>query len=175
MPRIYIMVKINRKNITKITSWIGWALFALILLCSTVSFVDSHTGYNVSFFGFRSSVISTGSMSKVHESNKERLDGFNDQLQVGDIIFTEEYKSYEEIKENDIITYFNGVVLICHRVVDKVIKEEKYYVITQGDANATTDGLVSFDSVKGKVVSVLPKIGYISLYLQSTYGIIGIC
>ena len=34
---------------------------------------------------------------------------------------------------------------------------------------------VSFDSVKGKVVSVIPKIGYISLYLQSTYGIIGIC
>lgn len=169
------------KNIAKnkvlrvILSTIGWIFVSLLLLFSLISMIDRLSGFNVSFFGYRASVISSESMSFVHELNKDRIDEDVKLLNVGDIVFSQEYKQFDDIVIGDVVVYNNYKSLVCHRVVDKVIKEEKYYVITQGDANATTDGLVSFDSVKGKVVSVIPKIGYISLYLQSTYGIIGIC
>lgn len=129
----------------------------------------------MSIFGYRYSVIASNSMSYVNKVNEERLEGYKNQLQKGDIIFIEEYKSYEDIKVNDVVTYLNGTILVCHRVVEKVENEGKQCIITQGDANTNIDGFIEFSLVKGKVVSVIPKIGYISLYLQSTYGIIGIC
>lgn len=169
------MKKINKKIFAKIFSWISWVILALFLLCSAINFIDSKTGYNMSIFGYRYSVIASDSMSYVNKVNAERLEGYKNQLQKGDIIFIEEYKSYEDIKVNDVVTYLNGTILVCHRVVEKVENEGKQSIITQGDANTNIDGFIDFSLVKGKVVSVIPKIGYISLYLQSTYGIIGIC
>lgn len=80
-------------------------------------------------------------------------------IDVGDVIT---YKSEDP--------YFYGL-MITHRVVD--IKEEngeKVYV-TQGDNNQTPDRLkINPKQVYGKVVMVVPKIGYIQSFLATSYG-----
>lgn len=80
-------------------------------------------------------------------------------LKVGDIIFTW-YVHPESIHVNDIITYKNSGVTITHRVYAK--KNDGF--ITKGDANNVTDGLIKYEQVTGKVIIVLPKIGYIFHY-----------
>lgn len=174
MPMVIKRV-IDKRTLTKFFSILGWVVISVTLLFSFVSVIDRISGFNFSFFGYRASIISSGSMSYVDDSNYDRLGENVDPLDIGDIVFSKEYANFEEIEVGDVVVYSNYKSLVCHRVVQKIEKEDGYFVITQGDANATTDGLVSYSSVKGKVVGVIPKIGYVSLYLQSTYGIIGIC
>ena len=87
-----------------------------------ITIIDKSTNYNLSLFGDRISVISSNSMPYVNEVNKERLNGINDRYYKGDYIISHDYKSLDDIKINDVITYFNGTQLVCHKVVDKVIK-----------------------------------------------------
>lgn len=173
--RFYAANKIDRRPYKKVLSFVFWVLLALIVTFECITIIDKSTNYNLSLFGDRISVISSNSMSYVNEVNKERLNGINDRYYKGDYIISHEYKSFDDIKINDVITYFNGAQLVCHRVVDKVIKNGKYYVITQGDTNVSNDGLINYDLVKGKVIGSCRYLGYTTLYLQSPYGIFAIC
>lgn len=60
-----------------------------------------------------------------------------------------------EIKLGDIITYKKKGVFITHRVSS--IKNKHY--LTKGDANNVGDEAVTKDSVVGKVVKIVPKLG----------------
>lgn len=80
-------------------------------------------------------------------------------LKVGDIIFTWHVHP-KNIHVNNIITYNKAGLTITHRVYEK--KDEG--LITKGDANNVTDGLIKYEQVVGKVLIVLPKIGYLFQY-----------
>ncbi len=58
-------------------------------------------------------------MSYVDASNETRLEGITNQYAKGDIILTKEYESFNEVEVNDVVTYFNGETLVCHRVIEK--------------------------------------------------------
>lgn len=173
-------VSINKNNKEKksigkkIWSIIGWVVFVILVLFILIKVVDRFTDYTLSFMPVRSCVVSSGSMSKVDDSNKERLQGYNDQLQKGDLIYYSSYKNYDDIQINDVVVYYNGVTLVTHRVVEKVVKDNVDYVITQGDANNVFDGLIPYSWLRGKVVSKIPYIGYVTLYLVSPYGLLAI-
>ena len=158
---------------------IGSFLLTIILLAfvsyEVIAIIDQNKGYSIPFIQNRVNVITTGSMSTVDKSNEERLKDFDERIYRGDLIFTTKIKSFDDIKINDVITYYNGVTLVCHRVVDKVVKEDSSsYVITQGDANNTIDGLIPYSWVRGKVINVVHYLGYVTLYIQSPYGIFAI-
>lgn len=82
----------------------------------------------------------------------------------------------QELKVGDIITYrsedpyFYGI-MITHRIVDITTENGKTVYITKGDHNNTRDRLaVSSKQIYGKVVMVIPKIGYIQTFLATSYG-----
>lgn len=115
---------IDRRPYKKVLSFVFWILLTLIVTFECITIIDKSTNYNLSLFGDRISVISSNSMPYVNEVKKERLNGINDRYYKGDYIISHEYKSLDDIKINDVITYFNGTQLVCHKVVNKVIKME---------------------------------------------------
>lgn len=97
-------------------------------------------------------------------------------IKVRDAIIIKRYDD-QELKIGDIITYrsedpyFYGI-MITHRIVDITNDESgKKVYITKGDHNATRDRLpVKSDQIYGKVIMMIPKIGYIQTFLASSYG-----
>jgi len=86
-------------------------------------------------------------------------------LSVGDLIVVKEVEDY---KENDIVVYQDGNMLVVHRIVE--INEEM--MITKGDANNTNDFPVSVDAIKGIVVFSIPFVGTIINLIKTPIGTI---
>ncbi len=86
-------------------------------------------------------------------------------------------KEENELKIGDIITFtsndprYSGLT-ITHRIVGiEKAKNGAVYFRTKGDNNNTEDdALVSYDSIYGKVILKIPKIGYIQYFLTRFYG-----
>ena len=83
-------------------------------------------------------------------------------LNIGDII---------TFSSNDV--YYNGLT-ITHRVVGKQLGEDGNYLYrTKGDNNVLEDtAIVNLDSIYGKVIIRLPKIGYVYMFISSPLGLI---
>lgn len=151
-----------------------------ILLVGVIAFevvviIDQASQYNVDFVSYRVSVVTSDSMSTIDPSNEDRLENYKERINKGDLIVSETNISYDDIKINDVIVYFNGKTLVCHRVINKFSEDNNEFLITQGDANNVSDGIISFNQVKGRVIDVIPYIGYVNLYLTSPYGVLAIC
>lgn len=86
----------------------------------------------------------------------------NNTLDIGDII---------TFSSDDI--YFKGLT-ITHRVVGKQLGIDGHYIYrTKGDNNVLEDtALVDSDSIYGKVIIRLPKVGYIQSFVASPFGFI---
>ena len=66
--------------------------------------------------------------------------------------------------------YFYGI-MVTHRVIDIIEENGKTLYVTKGDHNNTADRLpVASDQIYGKVMMVIPKIGYIQSFLATSYG-----
>lgn len=97
-------------------------------------------------------------------------------LKVGDVLLA---KSQEHYRIDDIITFQitgDETAIATHRIVavtsmvDETTKQSKFLFRTKGDANSHTDlSLISQEQVVGKVVFILPYVGFIILYMQSKY------
>jgi len=81
-----------------------------------------------------------------------------------------------ELKIGDIVTYrsedpyFYGI-MITHRIIDIKTENGETVYVTKGDDNATRDRLpVKRNQIYGKVVMVIPKIGYLQMFLATSYG-----
>lgn len=151
-----------------------------ILLVGVIAFevvviVDQASQYNLDFVTYRISVVTSDSMSTIDPSNEDRLENYKERINKGDLIVSETNINYDDIKINDVIIYFNGKTLVCHRVINKFSKDNNEFLITQGDANNVSDGIISFKQVKGRVIDVIPYIGYVNLYLTSPCGVLAIC
>ncbi|MGI6485062.1 MAG: signal peptidase I [Tepidanaerobacteraceae bacterium] len=109
--------------------------------------------FAVGLFPIFPSVIITGSMEPV--------------VNAGDIILVKKIDG-EDVNVNDIIQYKDGNKNITHRVIDiyKGVDGKRYQ--TQGDANVFADPhLVSPEQVRGKVIGVIPKLGWFTLMIRS--------
>ena len=145
-----------------------FSIVGFIALYALINAIDRMTGYKVPFFGYRSSVIVSESMATANSANTYLTPKMK-RIKKFDIVTTKNYRSYESIKMYDVITYSSGNALICHRVVDKYESDGKQFLVTRGDANNTDDTPISYSLVRGKVVSVTPKIGVMLLFMQSPY------
>ncbi len=94
-------------------------------------------------------------------------------LRTGGIVFTDtKEQSHPEI--GDIVTYQVGENRVTHRVIRK---ERKGYV-TKGDANNMEDvsTVVTADQIIGKVIFVLPCLGYVAVFVRqrTIFGILAV-
>lgn len=166
----------SKKNI--FLTILKWAVYVLIILFVVISLwlmIDRISGYNFSFFGLRSSVISSDSMSEVNVRHEDRdyLLEKEERLYKNDLIFTYDASSIEDLEVYDIVTYVDSNNnLICHRIVQIDIEENKIW--TQGDANNARDGVIEFEDIKGVYIGKISSLGAVTLYLQSPYGLFGI-
>ncbi|MEM2759593.1 MAG: signal peptidase I [Nitrososphaerales archaeon] len=103
-------------------------------------------------------VVSSGSMEPV--------------LNVYDVLIVKDGGTFEEVQRGDIIVFNRPEVhdrVIVHRVIDIRESSEKI-LTTKGDANPAsipgTDFPITKDDYIGKVVYVIPKIGYVTRLIQ---------
>ena len=145
-----------------------WALIAGLFAYSSCGLIDKKSGYK--FLKTHTSVIISSSMSYVNKANYSYLDKNVEHFEKGDIIKSREYKTFDDVKKKDVITYLavDGN-LVCHRVVSKYVESGEQFVVTRGDANAVDDAPVNFKSVRGKVVKNTKKAGKIIIFFQSIY------
>ncbi|MTD41524.1 signal peptidase I [Erwinia sp. CPCC 100877] len=88
-------------------------------------------------------------------------------ISVNDLVITKKQATYEK---RDIILFHSNHSLVTHRIIE--VQKNRY--LTQGDANNSTDGWVATKGVEGKVVGVIPKVGYIQEFFSTKMGKIGL-
>ena len=100
-------------------------------------------------FGWGLSVVLSGSMEPT--------------LSVNDLVIVHEQDAYEP---GDIVVYQNGSMLVLHRIISMADGE----VITQGDANNTSDPPVTVSDIKGKAVAQAPGLGAAIHFFKTPVG-----
>ena len=103
--------------------------------------------FNQGLFGVRPTIVSGVSM--------------NPMLQAGDLVLTVDVAP-EEIAVGDIVRFRSGQVDILHRVVE-IRDAGGLEFITRGDANNVTDPPLPASAVEGRVVKILPGLGWPSI------------
>lgn len=101
--------------------------------------------------GFGLTVVLSGSMEPA--------------LSVGDMLVVAPQESYEV---EDVVVFQTGRSAVVHRIIS-ITKEG---VITRGDANNTDDEPIALESIKGKVIIVIPFVGYIVNLIKTPIGTI---
>lgn len=117
--------------------WIAVGMLAVMLIW-----------FNTGFFGVQPTLVSGVSMEPA--------------LNTGDVAITRDVPA-EVIRPGDVIRFHEGGSYILHRVVEVRNVGGEVRFITQGDANNTVDAPVTYDRVRGKVILVLPKIGWVGI------------
>lgn len=106
----------------------------------------------VGVFPVYPSVVATGSMEPM--------------IKPGDVILIKKIGD-EEVKTGEVIQFKRDDILITHRVVKIVDDAAGLRYRTKGDNNPSEDlRLVKPEEIKGKVVKVVPKIGWPTLLLK---------
>ena len=133
--------KNSKSNIISVMSFIIMVIFIMLISCK---------------FRFGALVIGSGSMSGTIEK--------------GDVIVYDS-NTKDDIKLGDIIVFDNGQITVVHRVIDiSTVNDAKVYY-TKGDNNLTKDdGYVKGESIFGKVVSTVPKVGLPTIYLHDIFS-----
>lgn len=125
-------------------------ILALLLMCN-LYFIAARaiTGEHPTLFGYSTAIVVSGSMSPT--------------IEVDDMVIIHREDTYSC---GDIITYKDGMSLVTHRIQE--ITDDGY--IPKGDANNTTDETVLPDSVVGRVVLEIPKIGKLVSGIRTPFG-----
>ena len=96
-------------------------------------------------------------------------------INIGDIVVAKSIKNKEEsIKVGDVISYRKGQAVITHRITN-IEKDENgiLRISTKGDNNNAEDSeRILINNIEGKVITVIPKIGYVTLVLKDKIVII---
>jgi len=133
----------------EIATWLALAVIALM------GFFIVTSNFNV-FSGYRSFLVQSGSMEPA--------------IMTGDIIIIHPQNNYQK---NDTITFHGEGRTVTHRIVEIAQRNGTTYFSTKGDANRSEDeGVTTQDNIIGKVVLVIPKLGYLVAFSQSLPGLI---
>lgn len=91
----------------------------------------------------------------------------------GDIIIDKKINT-EDIRLGDIVTYrVNSAMLVTHRVINVLNKDDKLTFETKGDANNSPDDkFVTEEQITGKYIFRIPYAGYLSQFVGSIFGFI---
>lgn len=131
-----------------------WSIFSTTVVVLVVLIAVFLMGSRI--VGFRVFNVISGSMEPTYS--------------VGDLIYVQEVDP-DTIEIGDPITFVmnEDLVVATHRVVNIDIQSRHFY--TKGDANDTPDASpVHFNNLIGKPIFSIPKLGYVSDYIQNPPG-----
>ena len=128
-----------------------------LILVILIFFVAFTIASNSSFFGkYKSYLIQSGSMEPT--------------IMTGDIIVIKSERTYNI---NDTITFKANNRIITHRIIQVQDQTDSTLYTTKGDANRTEDeGSISLEQIIGKVIFVLPKVGFLVHFSRTPWGLI---
>lgn len=88
------------------------------------------------------------------------------EFEFGDVLLV---KNQEQYSLQDIVSYRIKDIVVTHRLV-AIHSNSELMFETKGDANKSADSvLINNTQILGKLFLVIPKIGYLVLFLQSKY------
>ena len=131
-------------------------LLALLVVFHLAIFVKGKvTGERCpTVLGFGTAVVISGSMEP--------------DILVNDVILIHAQDSYAV---GDVITFRTDGNCVTHRVIAISLDESGNVIYTtQGDSNNTVDDPVPADRIVGKVILVIPAMGYLQEFLQTPLG-----
>lgn len=132
-----------RKEISK-ESPVGWSVTSIVSI--------GIIWFTVGLFPVHPCVIATGSMKPM--------------IDPGDIILVKK-TDQTEIQQGDVVQIKRQNFYIFHRIIDAKEEKDGVKYLTKGDNNTAPDTeLVRPEEIKGKVIYVIPKIGWPTLLLK---------
>lgn len=140
------------KTIKIILNGVSYLFYFLLILVGFFTITS-----NSSLFGtYQSLLIRSGSMEP--------------SIMTGDVILI---KTMEEYIEKDVITFKEQEErIVTHRIVKETNEAGKKAFITKGDANRSIDNdVVEPAQVLGKVVFIVPKLGFLATFVRTPIGI----
>jgi signal peptidase len=126
------------------TSWIIVLLIAVLAIW-----------FNVGVFGVRPFLVSGYSMKPTFE--------------LGDLVIVQDAKT-ADIHVGDVVRYTRDNISIVHRVLEIQQANGSLVFITKGDNNNVADPPVPENLVQGRVVGIIPKIGWVSIGIRQVFG-----
>lgn len=94
-------------------------------------------------------------------------------MKPGDLAITKDVPA-ESIQPGDVIRFRDADAFVLHRVVEIEGSPSKPMFITRGDANNVDDQPVASSQLEGKVIFVVPKIGWVSIGARSLIEAVGV-
>ena len=117
--------------------------------------------FAVGVFPVYPSVIATGSMEPM--------------IKPGDVILVDKATDINDIyslKVGDVIQFTRDNILISHRIIEIKEEENVKMFYTKGDNNSAVDfEPVHPEQVKGKIIKVIPKVGWPTLLIKTNKNI----
>ena len=124
-----------------------------IIIVATIWFM-------VGVFPYYPSAIVTGSMKPM--------------IQPGDVVIINKIESLEAMKElevGDIIQFERNDLMINHRIIEIIERDGQTLYQTKGDNNNVADTpLVEMKDIRGRIIKVVPKVGWPSVWLHTGGG-----
>lgn len=148
------------RNFKKIISIIVLIILIPILFVNGVILVNSFMKPNEvpSFFGWKPFIVLSGSMES--------------QIMAGDIAIVKEIDT-NVLKENDIIAFRDGDIVVTHRIVSVIDEDGITKYITKGDNNNTEDNnYVHPEQVEGLYQFKISRLGNLAMFVQTPTGMI---
>ena len=134
--------------VKRIFNWISTVLLVLFVVLAILL-------VGVRLLGFTPFNVISGSMTPKY--------------QFGDLVYVKNV-SPEKLEKGDVITFVIGDDKVNTHRIDGVDRKERCF-FTKGDANESRDGNpVLYENVVGKVCFSIPKLGYLSDYIQTRQG-----
>lgn len=139
--------------IQKVCSILSTTILILVLLILSALLIPRAFGYEIY-------AVMSGSMEPTYP--------------VGGVVYVQKV-SADRIEVDDPIAFkIDNNTIATHRVIKKDDTTQVFY--TKGDANKVADfSPVAYDHLIGKATIVIPKLGFLTMNMKSTKGIIISC
>ena len=137
-----------------------WSIISSLLLVIIIVLILITISSNGIFInGYKSFLIQSGSMEP--------------SIMTGDVVIVHESPSY---MPGDVVTFQSKEErTVTHRIAAVMDSEGATQFKTKGDANRSSDEeIVSIDNILGKVIFIVPKIGFLVAFTKTPPGFIAL-
>jgi signal peptidase I len=137
-----------------------WSIFSWVLFAALIALIILTISSNTSLIsGYRTFLIQSGSMEP--------------SIMTGDVVIVQNRREYFP---GEVITFKNNQNrVITHRITEIESESDPPQFITKGDANRTDDeDIIRPENVLGKVILVVPKVGFLVAFTKSPIGFIAL-
>ena len=145
------------KKIWNIITSVLIVFLVLILLFNVITFVKRQNGDQCpTVLGIGMAIVITGSMEP--------------KIGVDDLVVIWHQESYEP---DNVVTYYGNTYPVTHRIKEIRIDENgEVWYKPKGDVNDDYDAEITADQIVGRVIMVIPNVGSLQRFMQSSNGLL---